>query len=336
MPKQLVKDDNHKGESGSVTTKLSNSNLIGASKDAESGGHGFTGVGVGGRVRRGSVANSNADMSGVSEMSSIGEIDVERVNLLKALVNNHCKEISKLLLSSKEHSIKREQINTAFRQCRDAFMEVSTVFLNTMAKHSTCTCPTKNDIKMAVKDALGELKEHNSVDVLTYGRAVDGGQVKSYASVVRTPASEVRVSGGPTVGIPNTTSFVVVPDKGSEEKYVTSRDTKAALCEVLKPSDFGLKVDRISFARKNCVKIEALSPDIERIKNHPELAKIGLKVIEDVKLNPRLIIYGIPVDMTSEEIKNELIAQNLTDKFKNDMKVVYIFPAKQENYELRY
>lgn len=44
-------------------------------------------------------------------------------------------------------------------------------------------------------------------------------------------------------------------------------------------------------------------------KTHPGLAKAGLKVIENAKMYPRLIIHNVPVEMTREEIVDDIIAQ---------------------------
>lgn len=98
---------------------------------------------------------------------------------------------------------------------------------------------------------------------------------------------------------------------------------------MLKPSECGLKVNRISFTRNNGVKIEAFSPDIASIKAHPRIARGGLKVQENVKLNPKLIVRGVPVEMSPCEIKDELIAQNLDGDASSEVKAVYIFPPRE-------
>ncbi|KAL6423097.1 hypothetical protein ACFW04_010528 [Cataglyphis niger] len=131
---------------------------------------------------------------------------------------------------------------------------------------------------------------------------------KSYASVVDASGSEIRVSGDPTVEVANT-SFLVVLSENKRDKYVSSQVTKDILCRVLKPADCDLKVRKISYVRDNCVKIEAFSPDIEKIKAHPSLAKAGL---------------------TIDKIEDELLIQNLSDVAANDVKVVYIFTPKQD------
>lgn len=150
-----------------------------------------------------------------------------------------------------------------------------------------------------------------------------------YASVASTSRTEVCVAGGPTVRLPGTSSIVISPDNEHIDKYTTSQETKEMLCKVFKPSNCGLRVKRISLAGNRDVRIEAFSPDIERIRAHQGLVKAGLKVEENPKVNPRLIVHGIPMDMTADDIKNELIAQNLEQDDGKNLKVVYKYPPKK-------
>ncbi|KAL6419252.1 hypothetical protein ACFW04_011482 [Cataglyphis niger] len=108
-----------------------------------------------------------------------------------------------------------------------------------------------------------------------------------------------------------------LPSENKRDKYVSSQVTKDSLCRVLKPADY------------NSARIEAFSSDIKKIKAHPGLAETGLMIRENMKLNLRLI-YGVPADMSTKEIENKLLAQNLSDVATNDVKVVYIFTPKQD------
>lgn len=114
------------------------------------------------------------------------------------------------------------------------------------------------------------------------------------------PLFNVRGEGlalrGPTVELCNTTSFLVVPEEGKKNNYASSRDTRETLCRVLKPADYELKVKKLSYARDNNVRIEAFSPDIETLKTHPGFASAGLKICENRKTNPRLVVHGVPTE----------------------------------------
>lgn len=71
------------------------------------------------------------------------------------------------------------------------------------------------------------------------------------------------------------------------------------------------------------IRIDEISPDINKIKAYQNLAKAGFRVIEYLKMNPRLIVYGVPAEMTIEEIKQELIAQNFNENIEDKIKVIY-------------
>lgn len=49
---------------------------------------------------------------------------------------------------------------------------------------------------------------------------------------------------------------------------------------------------------------------------------------EYLKVNPRLIVHGIPAEMTADEIGKELVAQNFGPDAGEDLKVIYVYPAR--------
>lgn len=68
-----------------------------------------------------------------------------RVNELKAVVNNHTDNIIKVLSTSIKSLEKRCAIESAFRVCSDAFMEVSTILINMLEE---CQLSGKDLIKI--------------------------------------------------------------------------------------------------------------------------------------------------------------------------------------------
>lgn len=140
--------------------------------------------------------------------------------------------------------------------------------------------------------------------------------------------TRVHISRGPSFEVSTSTSFTIMPDNDSATKFATSQVIRETVCKVLRPSDYALKVRKVTNARNNGIRIEAIFPDIEKIKAHPNLAQAGLNVIENTKANPRLIIYGVTSEMSSEKIRNELIAQNLNGDNNVDLKVIYIYQPK--------
>lgn len=109
-----------------------------------------------------------------------------------------------------------------------------------------------------------------------------GGNSETYASVTASCSSRIRVAGGPTVEMPTSTSFLIVPDEDGFKKHTSSKATMETVCKVLKPSEHALRINKISLAHKNGIRIEANSPDMERVKSLPKLKDKGLKVIDKV------------------------------------------------------
>lgn len=99
--------------------------------------------------------------------------------------------------------------------------------------------------------------------------------------------------------------------------------------KIFKPSECSLQVNRFSYARNNGIKIEANDIDLKKIKSNVALKKAGLKVEENIKVNPHLVIHGVLAEMTESEIRDELRAQNLEEAAREQLKVVYVYPVKQ-------
>lgn len=71
---------------------------------------------------------SNLNVTGVSEVEVDGIVmNISRINALKASVCKQNDNISQILLSGKETLDRRSKIESAFRMCKEAFMEVTTV-----------------------------------------------------------------------------------------------------------------------------------------------------------------------------------------------------------------
>lgn len=126
---------------------------------------------------------------------------------------------------------------------------------------------------------------------------------------------------------------MITPDEKHKTMYKSSQGVKDMVYKVLKPSDCALKIKKIIKVRNNGILIKALSPDVDKIKAHQNLSKARLRVTEKIEENPKLIVYGVSADMTFEEIKEELVDQNLNLKedYDGKLKVIYIYKPKDNN-----
>lgn len=273
--------------------------------------------------------------SGIPERS-FEVLNSSRVNALRATVDRHSDTVSRVLLTSKETLKKKAIIEAAFRACRDTFIEMSTVLINLLDERSISGNVPAMDVRKVVVEMLDDLGRHNILKKKSdgcLGRAGNsGGKSKgSYASVIGCSGDKVSVTRGPTVDLPNTVSFLVVPEEKIKESYTTSQITRETLCKVFKPAEYGLRIKKLTYAKDSGVRIEAFSPDIDKIKAHPGIVAAGLKVCENTKMNPRIIVHKIPAEMSEAEIKEEIIAQNLSTVNAKDLKIVYKYSRNRTN-----
>jgi len=69
--------------------------------------------------------------------------------------------------------------------------------------------------------------------------------------------------------------------------------------------------------------VETRFVDLDKLRASEALARAGLQVQEDFKFNPRLLVLGIPKDMTTDEIRQDLISLNLDGTDNPEVKVIY-------------
>ena len=66
------------------------------------------------------------------------------------------------------------------------------------------------------------------------------------------------------------------------------------------------------------------------MENATALADAGLRLERENKLNPRLLIRGVPCGLSPEEIQANIVALNLKDQDINKVKVIYLFPPREK------
>jgi len=86
-------------------------------------------------------------------------------------------------------------------------------------------------------------------------------------------------------------------------KFSNSRDTREVFQRALKSSNYNLKVKSISSVKNKGIRIEAHSMNLLKIKNSRELEEADLKLMQENKVYPRLIIHGVPRCMTKEDLR---------------------------------
>jgi len=148
---------------------------------------------------------------------------------------------------------------------------------------------------------------------------------KTFSEAVKSD-SRIRVLRGPTMAVSGSSiTFIIAPTPTASFKFADFVSTKSALYKAVNPIDFDLKVKRVTRAGGSEVRVEAESINLDKLRSSGVLAQAGLLVREDHKFNPRLLVLEIPRDMTKDEIRRDLIHQNLDNGENPDIKVVYMY-----------
>lgn len=274
---------------------------------------------------RASVSERSLDRTELSEADESPSLTADRIAQLKADIKRQCDSVSSILLACRESQPKKERISKAFRMCRDAFLEVADAFLRMgSVRGGSCACSDEG-IRRALSEVLDGREGGTGERGVSYARAVSSAVRGEEGGV-----SRIRLARGPTVEVQRTVSFTVTPSGAGGDKFESSAQTKKAVMAAINPADVGLKVERVSAVRDKGVRIVAREADMARIKALPSLVREGLEVRETAKLNPRLLVFGVPSSYTREQIVSDLFTLNLKG-FKcdqSDVKVIYVFPPR--------
>lgn len=148
----------------------------------------------------------------------------------------------------------------------------------------------KQTIKDQVKAAVNEQFAQNRVP--TYA------QVSKRASGLEGKSAAIRLGGSKNIRVDESVVLYIEPKEGSADLYQSSAQVETALKEAVNPSDYGLKVSRLTKAKGNSVRIVTGPGDFNRLKDSTELRERGLIVKQRPKINPRLIIRDVPSELS--------------------------------------
>lgn len=262
------------------------------------------------------------------------KIAMSRIGALKGCIERLSGSVSHALLGSRESLERRTTIDFAFRGCRDAFLEVVSTYLHLLKERSNENNTKIDDLKNVVVEAIREVRGsfgRASCEHISPPYSRESLRTPSYASVVRFSSPRAWKEGGSWSKIPKTTNFLIVPEDDSVSATENLRNIKETAQNALRTSRMSLKVQRLS-VRGRGICIAAVDPDLEALSKLPELKRAELKVQRQEKLNPRIVVYGVPAGLTKENICNKIVKLNLQNGEKL-IKPIYLFPTKKNwNY----
>lgn len=313
----------------------------------------------GGRVKR--LATSPLQESDSPEMRPAPLSDAE-LQALKSSLAMHESSFASINAASKESTARKRELETIIGAYRAAFDKVATAYIKIKAERDTTSAIWRAMKREASSDAIREESdERNASDVRGVVKEVFqetmasmGDFVKSviqsslssvacdiranlerpsvagsYANAVRSSSrgESQRDLGRSSDAVSNARldTMEIAPSRELEDKFTDSSATMDAVLKAVKPNEAGFKVDRIIKGRNKVVRIVAAPAELDKIGH--VLSGSGLTVRQFPKLNPRLLVRDVPVDMDKETFIKSLISQNLCGASVEDVKLIYRFPS---------
>lgn len=141
---------------------------------------------------------------------------------------------------------------------------------------------------------------------------------QSYAAVVKTSANIPILPS-------STSSLAIYPT----EKDKTSEDTKKLVQNIIKPDELKLHVRALRKTKNGGVIISTdRKDDLEKLKKSQLLKTSGLKLEETAKRKPRIILLGVPSNITDKEVFECLYEQNIVDNHPSTTRDTFLNSVK--------
>ena len=156
-------------------------------RGARDGGVVQEGSASGRRSSRDGAAGSPTSEGSLDRLDGI--LDALRINEMRKSMDVCHNNIAKLLLSSKETLDRRSQLESAFRFCKEAFLELSSAYLNLVASERTPERVTIEGVRDVIEGALADFRVSLSSRETASGAAPSGAcevteERPTYANIV--------------------------------------------------------------------------------------------------------------------------------------------------------
>ena len=255
------------------------------------------------------------------------------VDALTADVAIHRDTIILCATNEKESGVKVKLRNAITSFC-DAFNKLSKAYSSMLASEITANRLEKNICR--VIDYV-ETSHTSLANITASVTNVVSAQERTYASIVNSTEpreserlrNKVVLNNGKTLPIRSDSQLTIGPSEAASPNYESSTATKTKFCELIKPADLGLRVNRVLLSADKSIVVEGDARNFEILSNCLSLRMAGLEVKGKDKLNPRMIVHDIPADLNNDGIRDALLKQNFPDKSIEDFKIIYPFPVRE-------
>lgn len=268
-------------------------------------------------------------------------LSIESLNKLCSDFKGHDGDISGVITLSKDTNERKRSIEASLKECNNLFLSLASAYRELVVERETVA--TLLDKLNPVAFSIGEIKEivKTTLEESSLVLGASGSLARgSYASVIaskpqvssRNPVENINISNGTSFEIAKTTSFVIGPQEASISKFKGWEDVKTALFKSVKPSDVGLKPTRVFRASNKSVRVEASEVNLVELSRHGGLKRAGLAVLQEPRLNPRLLVRDISSELAGADVVEEIISNNFSGDENIEMRLIHLFPAKNNKY----
>ena len=160
---------------------------------------------------------------------------------------------------------------------------------------------------------------------------------RSYAEIAaqnprNISANKVSLARGKSFPVATSERIIIGPDETAKDNFPDSQATKDAALQCVDPVQLKMRVSRVCLGPQCSTIIEGSNLNPDSLKNCTALTEAGLEIKPEPLLLPRLIIHNIPVELSSEQILNSIVEQNLPDAAAVDIKVIYLYPGENKKF----
>lgn len=286
------------------------------------------------RTELGPPPLSDADLQSIKDMlaehdytfASINAVSKEsaaKKKELEEVISAYRRAVDRIMMAYVQVKAERDTTSKIWRMMRMSGKDDPECVMS-----SEMSDAIRESTNLAVREVFGEWR---SSMVLPEAMVSVRNANRSYADTVSAAGAGVLRSSlaGRDPGSASRQSaetIEVIPREYIDSKLPDSSAMCKAVLSSIRPAESGIKIDRVIKGKSKSVRIVAARDDLDKLQ--PMLDKIGMDVRRVDKLNPRLIVRDIPVDINKQHFIKDLIKQNLDGVNEEDVKLVYWFPAK--------
>lgn len=277
------------------------------------------------------------------ERSEIGIVNSSGVAISPLLTADDVSDITKRINTQRDVLVsmfgtekdgpRKEKIRAAINEVCSAFSVLSNGYMYLLGAQESVV-----GLKTAVDDACADVKQAAGAlaDTAATSLPLASAARKPYAGVVSAsmsrPARKVSLATGKTFNIKPVERMIIGPREAEKGRITSPQMTKTILQKTVNPADIATRIERIGFCGNNSVMIEGSGLRSEELTKNTRLSDAGLEVRPDRKYKPRLIVHDIPVELEKEQIAGSIIEQNLSSAVRDDLSVVYLYPAGRKKF----